>query len=112
MKNVQNDFLQWLIRNVSTGDLLAQLNPSSQLAGGEVFPQPDYNFQGEFENSIGQAANGHFSDKYKLPNHQTFSNESDLAQQFPELAGQWGQNLYLPSYKGMKKGKLPVFEGF
>lgn len=44
-------------------------------------------------------ASGHWSDKYKLPNHPTFSTDSLLAKDFPDLAGTWNGETYTQNKK-------------
>lgn len=55
----------------------------------------DYDYRGAF--AAGQArggANGHFTDQFKKPNHETFSDESQYAPASPETAGHWAGDRY------------------
>lgn len=55
----------------------------------------DYDFRGAFEEGVIPAANGHWPDTYKKPNHPTFSNESIYAKDHPDLAGHWQGDTYI-----------------
>lgn len=39
----------------------------------------DYDLRGAWRENFRAAANGHLGDKYKMPNHMTFSNESQYS---------------------------------
>lgn len=62
----------------------------------------DYDLQGYFARQ-GATGDGHLTDKFKKPNHPTFSNESQYhgaTNEFtgrPYVGGQWGANSYQPS---------------
>lgn len=70
----------------------------------------DYDLRGAFKEGLSPAANGHWPDTYKKPNHETFSNESIYAAQQPQLAGRWNGEQYVPANvvqaekMGMKRG--------
>lgn len=56
----------------------------------------DYDMQGAFKAGLGQSENGHFDDRFKKPNHPTFSSDSQYSgKQFTggkwekATAGQW-----------------------
>ena len=50
----------------------------------------DYDLRGAFAAGAGQAANGHFPDTFKKPNHPTFSDQSQYST--PQMpGGQWQQ---------------------
>ncbi len=54
--------------------------------------------------TMSEDARGHLGDKYKKPNHPTFSDQSKYAKDMPERAGKWstgahGTNTY--SAKGL-----------
>lgn len=56
----------------------------------------DYDMQGAFKAGLGQSDNGHFDDRFKKPNHPTFSSDSQYSgKQFTggkwekASAGQW-----------------------
>jgi hypothetical protein len=59
----------------------------------------DYDLQGAFLEGMTPGEDGHFPDKYKKPNHPTFSNESKYATGvMAELAGHWTPSgEYIPS---------------
>jgi hypothetical protein len=55
----------------------------------------DYDFRGAFKDNFSpDPANGHWRDKYKKPNHETFSVESQYAPQAIERAGYWTGETY------------------
>ena len=60
----------------------------------------DYDLRGAFKAGLKPGANGHFSDRFKKPNHPTFSNESQYAKERPELAGRWEGETYIPPNGG------------
>jgi hypothetical protein len=50
----------------------------------------DYDLRGAFKSGAGQAANGHFPDTFKKPNHPTFSDQSQYST--PDTpGGHWEQ---------------------
>lgn len=49
----------------------------------------DYDMQGAYLAGAGQAANGHFPDTFKKPNHPTFSNESQYSGVDGNQGGAW-----------------------
>ena len=70
----------------------------------------DYDLQGAFKAGLTPDANGHFSDRFKKPNHQTFSNESQYAKDAPDKAGRWeGENYIAPASLGNPIQKLSRF---
>ncbi len=55
----------------------------------------DYDLRGAYKEGLSRdSKNNHFSDKYKKPNHPTFSDESIYAKEAPELAGHWKGDVY------------------
>lgn len=70
----------------------------------------DYDLRGAYKAGLAPAANGHWPDTFKKPNHPTFSNESIYAAQMPEAAGRWRGDEYVPPIvvnaerAGMKNG--------
>lgn len=50
----------------------------------------DYDLRGAFKAGAGQAANGHFPDTFKKPNHPTFSDQSQYSSQ-ETPGGHWEQ---------------------
>ena len=57
----------------------------------------DYDLRGAFKEGLTpDKQSGHWSDKYKKPNHPTFSVESKYAKDEPEKAGHWEGNKYRP----------------
>lgn len=63
----------------------------------------DYDLRGAFKAGLQPAANGHWPDTYKKPNHPTFSNQSIFAKDRPDLAGSWNGEQYLPPEKTRTK---------
>lgn len=63
---------------------------------GRVRDLYDYDLRGawkEMQNgSMSEDERGHLGDKYKKPNHPTFSNESIYAAAEPNRAGTWSRN--------------------
>jgi hypothetical protein len=51
----------------------------------------DYDMRGAFKAGAGQAANGHFPDTFKKPNHPTFSSESQYNGVAGNEGGTWHQ---------------------
>lgn len=57
----------------------------------------DYDLRGAFRAGVTPAANGHWPDTFKKPNHPTFSEESVYSQRDPSLpAGRWDGENFLP----------------
>lgn len=82
---------------------------------GTVHPMDngtDYDFRGYWKNEVQNntsdakgSANNHFTDKYKKPNHETFSNESMYATgKNAKYAGYWeGENFIKPTENNERK---------
>lgn len=51
----------------------------------------DYDLRGAWKSGAGQAANGHFPDTFKKPNHPTFSDQSQYSTSATP-GGKWEQN--------------------
>ena len=49
----------------------------------------DYDLRGAFANGAQQAANGHFTDRFKKPNHPTFSDQSQYSGVDGQQGGAW-----------------------
>jgi hypothetical protein len=67
----------------------------------------DYDMRGAFAAGAGQAANGHFPDTYKKPNHPTFSDQSIYSGQDGFRGGQWAKQAdgswsFTPSASSLK----------
>ena len=56
----------------------------------------DYDLRGAFQEGFKPDSNGHWPDKYKKPNHPTFSDESKYAKSYPRLAGHWQGEDFTP----------------
>lgn len=56
----------------------------------------DYDLRGAFKAGLTPGPNGHFSDRFKKPNHPTFSDQSQYARFAPEKAGRWEGERYIP----------------
>ena len=61
-------------------------------AHGRTQDLRDYDLRGAWLQGAQQASNGHFTDKFKKPNHPTFSDESIYSGQQGYSGGQWSQN--------------------
>jgi len=78
----------------------------------------DYDFKGAFkEGMTSDAASGHWSDKFKKPNHETFSVESQYAPQAIERAGYWTGDTYNrspldPAQNAMGQAPQPQLYGW
>ena len=71
----------------------AAANPFDQFdqkAAAPAQPVPDYDYEGFKASGKAQAANGHYPDTFKLPNHMTFSSESKYSKPGQE-GGKWSQ---------------------
>lgn len=57
----------------------------------------DYDLQGAYKAGLTpDVESGHFDDKFKKPNHPTFSTFSQYAKDRPDLAGTWDGDQYVP----------------
>jgi hypothetical protein len=57
----------------------------------------DYDLRGAFKDNLKpDPKTGHWDDKYKKPNHPTFSIYSKYAKDRPDLAGTWDGDKYVP----------------
>lgn len=89
----ENKFKKWFEDSKQNGKILKEDNGT------------DYDFRGYFKNEVlnGKdtgSANSHFTDKYKKPNHQTFSNESIYAVgDNLSKAGHWIGDKFIPAKK-------------
>jgi hypothetical protein len=52
----------------------------------------DYDYRGAYLAGEGPASNGHFTDRYKKPNHATFSDESIYSGKDGNVGGHWVNN--------------------
>lgn len=57
----------------------------------------DYDLQGAFKAGLTPGANGHWDDRFKKPNHPTFSTFSQYAPSAPNQAGTWNGSTYVPN---------------
>ena len=110
-------------QSVNPADYTTKLTPDEQKqfdiwandmrAKGAINPNDkfqDYDMQGYWKNEVlnnTDLANGnaeaHFTDKYKMPNHETFSNESIYATgDNAKYAGHWDNNNYVTPLKNNK----------
>ena len=89
---------------VGYGFLDTQLSPSEEEGYQEWKVQwaPDdsgwdYDLRGAWQAGLEpDPASGHWPDEFKKPNHPTFSVESRFAKDFPQLAGTWEGQVYVP----------------
>lgn len=103
--------------SVNPADYTTKLTPTEQAqfnkwanemrAKGAINPRDnftDYDMQGYWKNEVlnntnlaGGNAQAHFTDKYKKPNHLTFSNESIYAKgSNARYAGRWNGDKFIP----------------
>jgi hypothetical protein len=61
----------------------------------------NYDLQGFFKNQEGFANNGHGSDKFKKPNHHTFSDQSQYHNVDGFKGGTWRENTFTPGPSNM-----------
>ena len=61
----------------------------------------DYDMRGAWLAGEGQGENGHFTDRFKKPNHPTFSDESIYNGVDGQYGGQWlnimGRDIFVPT---------------
>lgn len=61
----------------------------------------DYDMRGAWQAGKGQGGNGHFTDRFKKPNHPTFSNESIYNGADGQYGGDWlnilGRDVFVPT---------------
>lgn len=66
----------------------------------------DYDMRGAWKDGASQGGNGHFSDKFKKPNHPTFSDQSQYNGVDGYQGGKWGQadgrDTFAPSESNLK----------
>lgn len=70
----------------------------------------DYDLRGAFRAGLSPAANGHWADTFKKPNHPTFSNQSQYAVGSDAArAGHWDGDKFIPptANQGTTEGKSP-----
>lgn len=57
----------------------------------------DYDLRGAYKAGLQKdAKTEHWNDRFKKPNHPTFSDQSQYAKEAPEKAGSWNGNTYIP----------------
>ncbi len=57
----------------------------------------DYDLRGAYKEGLKKDQESqHWSDKFKKPNHPTFSDQSQYAEDEPEKAGRWEGDKYIP----------------
>lgn len=92
----ENDYRAWLDKIGMTREKGFNLDQS--------YTGNDYDLRGFFKKygaaDVNVAGGQHFTDEFKLPNHQTFSNQSAYATgAAAELAGTWNGDTYVPPQK-------------
>jgi hypothetical protein len=72
-----------------------------------------YDYRGAFQaGEIPSMPMGHWTDRFKTPTHPTFSNESQYSGAYPERAGTWdGERFIPPSPPPAMPGQLPTPPG-
>ena len=90
-----NDFTQRYNTQLSTEEESAfqmWLKALSKKTGRDMSNDMyDYDLRGAFKAGSGQAANGHFPDQFKKPNHPTFSTQSQYSGVGGLQGGEWAQ---------------------
>lgn len=69
-------------------------NPSRRNLLNDLY---DYDVRGYWKENNSPDARGHFSDRFKKPNHPTFSVESQYNGSLGNQGGQWVEDGYIPS---------------
>jgi hypothetical protein len=69
--------------------LQAQSAQNNRDMSGDAY---DYDLRGAFLNDAGAAANGHYPDTFKKPNHPTFSDQSQYSGADGYVGGHWSQD--------------------
>jgi hypothetical protein len=65
----------------------------------------DYDLRGAYKEGFKpDPKTGHWGDKWKKPNHPTFSDQSVYAKDRPDLAGTWHGDTYIPPKKIRQSG--------
>lgn len=80
-----------------------RLSPSEEkdFAGWKAKNAPndsgvDYDLRGAYKAHLEKdIKSGHWSDRFKKPNHPTFSDQSQYAKEAPEKAGHWNGDVYV-----------------
>jgi hypothetical protein len=88
-----------------TGAYNTSLSPADEAAfqtwvqqNGRHNDLADYDLRGWWKGNGVQAANGHFTDQYKKPNHPTFSDQSQYNGQNGAQGGRWGGDDNQPTF--------------
>lgn len=118
--------------SINPEDYTTKLNDSEQAefnkwannmkAQGIINPNDnfqDYDMQGYWKNEVlnntdlaNGSAQNHFTDKYKMPNHETFSNESQYATgDNARYAGRWDGDRYIKPVSNNNMARLGEFAG-
>lgn len=71
----------------------------------------DYDLRGAFKAGFKPGPNGHWDDRFKNPNHPTFSTFSQYAKDVPERAGTWEGDKYIPPAGGRPAASGPELPG-
>lgn len=67
----------------------------------------DYDLRGAFKAGLTPGQNGHWDDTFKKPNHPTFSIYSKYAKDYPQLAGTWNGDVYVPPQQVINSAPQP-----
>jgi len=60
----------------------------------------DYDLKGAYKAGYSKDAKSqHWNDRFKKPNHPTFSDESQYAKEAPDKAGHWIGDVFIPHAK-------------
>jgi hypothetical protein len=64
----------------------------------------DYDLRGAFQSGLKpDSKTGHWPDTFKKPNHPTFSDESLFAVDYPDIAGHWEGDVFVPPIQRKRK---------
>ena len=76
----------------------------------------DYDLRGAFKGGFSPAANGHWPDRFKKPNHPTFSTQSQYSGTGDNAGGQWldsgGKTYFVPGAANLKNQSLDDLQGY
>jgi hypothetical protein len=106
-----------------TGQYNTQLAPDQEAAfrdwaqkNNRQSDLADYDLRGWFASNGSQAANGHFTDQFKKPNHPTFSDQSQYSGAGGNQGGTWGGNdsapTFTPSATNLKNMSADALQGY
>lgn len=72
----------------------------------------DYDMRGFWKDGAEFAGDGHGSDKYKKPNHPTFSDQSQYHDPDGYQGGTWGKGTFTPSPHNLQMMSAPALQRY